>query len=265
MEKEIIIRINHAKVNFTFVEEQIAEYFLEENPSLPINDLAKKLNVSPSSISRFCRKIGLSNYKELIYLYNKHLKKQKKHALNNIAIELQEGYFKIFDDIDKSFDEEKIEKICEKIHSTRLIHIFAFGLSATAALDFKFRFSRMGKFVEVIHDKSAIEMATSILEKGDLVFIFTLRGNKALEKVGEELKNKDVTVITITGNRESTLNKNSDIVINTANLHGEESTGIMSAQIPILVQIDLIYYYYIKNYKEVFDSWISTEKVFNKE
>ena len=28
MEKEIILRITHAKVKFTYVEEQIAEYFL---------------------------------------------------------------------------------------------------------------------------------------------------------------------------------------------------------------------------------------------
>ncbi|MBS6043810.1 MAG: SIS domain-containing protein, partial [Clostridium baratii] len=114
-------------------------------------------------------------------------------------------------------------------------------------------------------DRSAIEMATKILEKGDLVFLFTLRGNKALEKIGEELKEKDITVITITANKKSSLNETSDITINTSNFKGEESTGILSAQIPILVQIDLIHYYYIRKYKEVLNSWVSTEKVFNKE
>ena len=48
----------------------------------------------------------------------------------------------------------------------------------------------------------------------------------------------------------------------TANLEGEESTGMMSAQIPILIQIDLIYYYYVRRYSDVLDQWISTEKVF---
>ena len=265
MKKEIVLRINHSKINFTFVEEQIAEYFLQGKESVPISELSKKLNVSPASITRFCKKIGLSNYKELIYLYNEQLKNEKEHNLNNIAIDLQTEYFNLFDDIDKSFDEEKIEKVCNHIYSHRLIHVFALGLSATAAQDFKFRFSRMGKFIEVIHDRSAIEMATSILEKGDLVFLFTLRGNKALEKIGEDLKEKDITVITITANKKSSLNKTSDITINTSNFKGEEATGIMSAQIPILVQIDLIHYYYIRKYKEVLNSWVSTEKVFNKE
>lgn len=265
MKKEIVLRINHSKINFTFVEETIAQYFLDEKPVLPINKLSKELNVSNASITRFCKKIGLSNYKELIYLYNEHLKNKKDHSLNNIAIDLQTEYFNLFDDIDKNFDEEKIERVCAEIHSHRLINIFALGLSATAAQDFKFRFSRMGKFIEVIHDRSAIEMATKILEKGDLVFLFTLRGNKALEKIGEELKEKDITVITITANKKSSLNETSNITINTSNFKGEESTGILSAQIPILVQIDLIHYYYIRKYKEVLNSWVSTEKVFNKE
>ena len=78
MNKEIILRITHAKFKFTYVEEQIAEYFLGNNKPMSINDLADLLCVSPASITRFCKKIGLNNYKELIYLYNEHLKENDK-------------------------------------------------------------------------------------------------------------------------------------------------------------------------------------------
>lgn len=265
MKKEIILKINHAKINFTYVEEEIAAYFLSNRPSLPINDLATTLCVSPASITRFCKKVGLNNYKELVYLYKGHLKEENQLNMNNISIDLQGAYFKIFNHIDSNFDYEKVEKVCEYIHSHRLLHIFALGLSATAAQDFKFRFSRMGKVIEVIHDKDAIKMSCSIMQKGDLVFLFTLRGNKDLEECAEILKDKGVILVTITGNENSRLVKLSDTVLLTANLSGEESTGMISAQIPILMQIDLLHYYYVRRYSEVLEQWASTEKVFNKD
>ncbi|WP_300385460.1 MurR/RpiR family transcriptional regulator [Clostridium sp.] len=263
MKKEIILRINHSKVNFTYVEEEIAKYFLNNNPCLPISELSINLCVSPASITRFCKKIGLNNYKELVYLYTEHLKEENSPSISKIAKDIQESYFKIFSNIDLNFDYDVINKICEYIHNNRLIHIFAFGLSATAAQDFKFRFDRMGKVIEVIHDKDAIKMASAVLEKGDLVFLFTLRGNRALEMCAENLKAKGVILITITGNPESILTKISDEVLLTSNLSGEESTGMISAQIPILIQIDLLHYYYVRKYSEVLEQWASTEKVFN--
>ncbi|MDU3352072.1 MAG: MurR/RpiR family transcriptional regulator, partial [Clostridium sp.] len=174
MEKEIILRITHAKVKFTYVEEQIAEYFLSNREPRSINELSKLLCVSPASITRFCKKIGLNNYKELMYLYSEHLKENNGIRSNKISSDLQNSYFKIFNNIDTNFDRDKIEKICEAIHNNRFMHIFALGLSATAAQDFKFRFSRMGKLVEVIYDKEAIEMASTLIKEDDLVFIFTL-------------------------------------------------------------------------------------------
>lgn len=262
MNKEIILRITHSKMDFTYVEEKIAEYFLGNNPILSTNELSKKLCVSPASITRFCKKIGLSNFKELNYLYSEHLKELDKLSISNIATDLHSSYIKIFSYIDNNFENEKIDEICKHIYENRFMHIFALGLSATAAQDFKFRFSRTGKLIEVIYDKDAIAMICELLKEGDLVFIFSLRGNKTLERYAESLKEKGVTIISITGNKNSKLVKLSDVYLLTANLEGEESTGMISAQIPILIQIDLIYYYYVRRYSDVLDQWISTEKVF---
>ena len=110
MNKEIILRITHAKFKFTYVEEQIAEYFLGNNKPMSINDLAELLCVSPASITRFCKKIGLNNYKELIYLYKEHLKENDKINMNNISVDLQKSYFKIFNQIDGSFNRRRLRR-----------------------------------------------------------------------------------------------------------------------------------------------------------
>lgn len=262
MEKEILLRINLEKVNFTYVEEQIAEYFTNGNPPLTIHELAHELSISSSSITRFCKKIGLKNFKELMYLYEQHLNTQDAPQVSNISLDLQSEYFRIFHLVDQNFDAAEMRAVCQHIYEHRIINIFAFGLSATAAQDFKFRFSRLGKFIEVIHDKDAINMSSQVLEQGDLVFIFTLRGNSYLEELAQELKTKGNVVVSILGNKKSRLAKLSDHVLYTSSLSGEESTGMISSQIPILIIIDMLYYHYVRTYTDALSNWASTEKVF---
>lgn len=261
MEKEILLRIHQARVNFTYVEEQIADYFTSGKPPLSIHELAAKLAISSSSVTRFCKKIGLHNFKELMYLYEQHLHNGQS-SIGNISLDLQSEYFHIFHLVDQFYDVDAMQKACAYMKERRVIHVFAFGLSATAAQDFKFRFSRLGKFIEVIHDKDAILMSARVLKKDDLVFIFTLRGNHYLEELAVELTRKGVIVVSILGNQTSRLTKLSSIVLYTSSLSGEESTGMISGQIPILIIIDMLYYCYVKTYSDALADWASTEEVF---
>ena len=176
MEKEILLRINLAKVNFTYVEETIAQYFTDGRKPLTIHELARELSISSSSITRFCKKIGLNNFKELMYLYEQHLNMQNAPQISNISLDLQSEYFRIFHLVDQNFDAKAMGQVCRYIYEHRIINIFAFGLSATAAEDFRFRFSRLGKFIEVIHDKDAIKMSSrGIAEAGSGFYLHPAR------------------------------------------------------------------------------------------
>ena len=261
MEKEILLRINLAKVNFTYVEETIAQYFTDGRKPLTIHELARELSISSSSITRFCKKIGLNNFKELMYLYEQHLNMQNAPQISNISLDLQSEYFRIFHLVDQNFDAKAMEQVCRYIYEHRIINIFAFGLSATAAEDFRFRFSRLGKFIEVIHDKDAIKMSSRVLQKQDLVFIFTLRGNTYLEELAAELTLRGILMVSILGNQNSRLKKLSDVVLYTSSLSGEESTGMISGQIPILIMIDMLYYHYVRTYSDALTNWASTEEI----
>ncbi len=262
MEKEILLRIHLAKVNFTEVEHHIASYFTSGKPPCTIHQLAQKLSISSSSISRFCKKIGLHNYKELLFLYEKHRDNKDEVQTSNISLDLQSAYFQIFRLVDRNFDSQAMKQVCRYIYQHRIITVFAFGLSATAAQDFRFRFSRLGKFIEVIYDKDAIRMNARILQRDDLVLIFTLRGNAYLEEIVSEVKKKGITVVSILGNQKSKLAKLSDMVLYTSSLSGEESTGMISSQIPILIIIDMLYYHYVQMYSDALMNWANTEKIF---
>ena len=59
------------------------------------------------------------------------------------------------------------------------------------------------------------------MQKQDLVFIFTLRGNTYLEELAAELTSRGILVVSILGNQNSRLKKLSDVVLYTSSLSGE--------------------------------------------
>ena len=105
-------------------------------------------------------------------------------------------------------------------------------------------------------------MNARILQPDDLVLIFTLRGNAYLEEIVSEVKKKGIRVVSILGNQKSKLAKLSDMVLYTSSLSGEESTGMISSQIPILIIIDMLYYHYVQMYSDALMNWANTEKIF---
>ncbi|WP_239644540.1 MurR/RpiR family transcriptional regulator [Enterococcus crotali] len=104
---ELIIQANEKK--FTDVERVIAQYFLAGNKELGIQELAKELSVSNSSITRFCKKIGLANYKELIYLYKYSSKGNKKQADSSISY-VNLNYSLLLNDIIEKLDKDEVKK-----------------------------------------------------------------------------------------------------------------------------------------------------------
>ena len=262
--QNILIKIQYAYPKLTDTEKTIANWFLNNKSCLDQKDLADKLHVSCASISRFSKKIGLSNYKELSYLYRDYLENKYKVATKKLPSELADSYMRIIEGIDNYYSHDDIAEAARLIYEHDNIFIFALGLSATAAQDFKFRFSRIGKRIEVIYDKDAMKMTLPFVKQQDLVLVFTLRSNKELEKYAQYLNKKKISIISICANSKSDLIETSSLFLMTENLKDEEKTGIISNQIPILIIIDAIYYYYAKTYKDVINKWYETEQAIDK-
>src|SRR5699024_11660074 len=86
LQDDLFFMIESSRMSFTDVDMLIAQYFLDEKPMLKQAALASRLNVSAASVTRFCKKIGVENYKELIYFYKKALidaQEDKNHITKN--------------------------------------------------------------------------------------------------------------------------------------------------------------------------------------
>ena len=82
MKEDIFILIESHRLELTYVEEIIANYFISKKAPLNIDKLAQTLAVSKASITRFCKKIGLDNYKELMFYTTFPWIKKKSHRFH---------------------------------------------------------------------------------------------------------------------------------------------------------------------------------------
>lgn len=264
MNKDFQLLFEYARIKFTSVDNKIAEYFLARSPVKNIEELAFEIGVSTASITRFCKKIGLNNFKEFLFIYQQQLDQNTPQETIK-PNHLHNDYMDILKQFDKHFDKQALKKVSDLIHQHSVIHIFGSGFSALAGADFKFRFTRLGKFVEIVQDNDSMRMLSSILNPDALVILISLKGkNTCMINCANNLREKGISIICITANEKSKLLKIADISILTSSLKVEESTGMISAQMPILMAIDNIYYQYVCENKDSIQNWVKTESVFSQ-
>lgn len=262
LSSDLFLIIESSKLKFTDVEERIADYFLSGATPLKQSVLASEINVSTASITRFCKKIGFENYKELMYFYRKTLREHPDDK-NKVTSNLQFRYKELINDIDETIDIDEVKAACEYIQKQKIIHIYGLGLSAIAGEDFKFRFTRIGKYVEVVQDYDSIEMISSLLSKDDLIIYLSLRcENQHVIEALKRLRKRGANIIIITSNQAKEIKELADITLLTSNIKNENEVGQVSGQLPLLIIIDMIYSQYISMYRENVRKWIGTEHAY---
>lgn len=262
MNKDLPLLFEYARIKFTSADIKVADYFLARKPAKNIEELALDIGVSTASITRFCKKVGLNNFKEFLYIYQQQLDEEQPEQVIEPS-SLHNDYVDVLQAFDKRLDTEQVAMFSQAIHSHDVIHVFGSGYSALAGADLKFRFTRLGKFVEVVQDSDSMQMVSSILAPGALVIMLTLKGNnERMIRYAQEMKARGIMVLCVTANEKSKLLTIADASILTASLNGEESTGMISGQMPILMAIDHIYYRYVSDYRDSIQNWVATEQLF---
>lgn len=263
MQDDIFILVESYRKDFTVVEQVIADYFLSKRKPLTIDKLAAKLAVSKASITRFCKKIGLNNYKELIFLYNLSLNKDQSEL--SVSSAVTAVYHALATRSDSIYSEKDVDKFCAFIHQCKIIHYFGKGFNSYAAMDFQFKFSRLGKYVRIISDENSIMLSANFSEPDELIVVSSLRGNdEGLLEAMQIAKERKVPILLITSNQHSPLIPFATVTLFAASLTREESLGNISPQIPILIQLDMIYERYIHIYSDSVKNWIESERILNQ-
>ncbi len=157
------------KENFSDIESAIADYFIKEKDNIAKQSarmIASNLYIAPSTISRFCRKLGFEGYndfkenylKEIIYLRENSSVIDPNHPFNTndlymeLAGKMKQIYHEYVDEIYSLLDHDTLVQATALLEKASTILIISAGVQIDIARVFKERLLAIGKNV-IVEDK----------------------------------------------------------------------------------------------------------------
>ncbi|UUZ79890.1 hypothetical protein LJK88_33385 [Paenibacillus sp. P26] len=162
---------------------QIASYILshlDEVKQLNISELSKKCNVSNSSISRFCKEIGLNDFTELKELINTtsfHFNLYSNHqSIRTRSLDFVEKVKESLNLVSESLNYEVLNHLAKDIDRYEKIAIFGLLKAETVAMNLQSDLLVLGKrAITKVPFKQRLEYLENTTDK-DLIIIFSYTG-----------------------------------------------------------------------------------------
>lgn len=166
------------------INSTIASYILDhlgEVRNIGIKEMAARCNVAVSSISRFCKEIGLRDFVELReLLLSTDLSFEEQSVSSRLSQRTEEYATKVIESINmvkNSVDLTKIQPICDDIRKYKRVAVFGLLKAGSVAINLQGDLLMLGK--QVYTNVSYTEQIKYILtaNEEDLIIIFSYTGS----------------------------------------------------------------------------------------
>lgn len=253
----LFIKINEVKDQLTKSEGKIANYVLS-NPEKVYNlstyDLAKFSGTSPSSVVRFCQRIGFNGFQEFKIELIKNtadLENNKKIVYEDVTVDdtIEEVMNKItlenmtsIEKTQKLLDSREMERAIKALERAENIYIFGVGASGIVAMDFQYKLMRINRNA-IFYLDSHTQMASAVhISKDDIAIGISYSG-ETLEVLKSMAKAKEegATTISITKYGENPVSNVSDIKLFVGNIEKNLRLGAISSRIAQLTVVDMLF------------------------
>ena len=246
----------------TELEQEIARYFLQAETiqdDLSSQQVTQKLHISQAALTRFAKKCGFTGYREFVFQYQHQASKPDTHSHKHSPLtkRVLRSYSIMREQTQDLIDEEQLERVAQLIDDAERVYFFGTGSSGLIAREMKLRFMRLGVVCEALTDRDGFAWTTSIMDENCLVLGFSLSGTTQ-SVLDSLLDAKEMGAKTILFT--SAPNKNSQAYTETVLVASHSQSSYIqriSAQLPMLFFIDLIYAYFLEINRD------SKEKIFN--
>lgn len=277
--------------NFSEVEKTIANFFLEhieQLHTLTLREIADIIYVAPSSIVRFCKKIGYQGYnhfkndylKENIYLSslfqnidpNFPFSSSDKNTV--LAHKIAKLYQEIIQDCLSLIHHDSLQKAINLLNQSKCIYICTSGMQVELCQIFRSKMLKIGRQVIVHQHAEDVYYDACYCEK-DSVFImisYTGETHKAMV-TSPVLQKRGIPMIAVTSYGVNSLSAKTDCCIHVSTRERlTENLGNFGFTLSVMYLLDVLYagcfntnyekhytskVYYTKNYEKV-------EKVFGR-
>jgi len=241
---------------FTNAERQIADIILKDPNKIvesSITDLSRRAGVkSEASVVKFYKKLNLDSFQQFKVLLAQDLAKapleivyediEENDSAEMITQKIFNATIRAIMDTLNSIDPEVIERAAELFKDAKRILFFGFAASAAVAFDAFHKFTRIGKNCLFSNDEHIMATIMATASSDDLLVAISHTGEtKSMVRFAEKALENGMSVVTITGNENSSLAKASTIVLSTNTRETRIRTDAMTSRIVQLVILDTIY------------------------
>lgn len=257
--------------DFSSSEKEVANYILEhpkEIINMSIREIAKKTYSSPTTILRLCRKVGMKGFQEFRIAFNTEMSSEifnsevnedipfyDEDSLNSIANNIATINIRGIQDTLSNFDFDIMNEIIKLFKKGAYIDIYGDGSSLLSASEFRLKMLRLGINVH-IEENFSNQCYQAVNSNIHHVAILISHSGESLNvtKILKILKKQNTKCISITSDKNSTIAKQADFVIQNGsyeNLYLTKKLEMYSSHTAVHFILDCLYsFYYINNYAE---------------
>lgn len=250
------------ETELTDMERDIAHYFLSSEArqhSLSSSRVTKLLHVSKAALTRFSQKCGFTGYREFVYHFNEEAKNQQQEEEHDeLTLSVLQRYHHISNVTENFVKDPQLEHVADLIDQADRVYYFGIGSSSLVAREMKLRLMRLGVAGEVVTDQDGFTWTTSILDPSCLVLGFSLSGKtNAITDSLVKAKENGAKTILVTANP-AWIHHDFTEVVPAAPLPSNTYIDRISAVLPLLIVVDLIYTHFLSKNRD------EKETVFNR-
>jgi DNA-binding MurR/RpiR family transcriptional regulator len=215
---------------YSRLEKDIAEYINEhkvEVSQMNVSDLTKETFVSTGTLIRFVQKIGYSGFKEFKEALIKNIEQSKYlnqsvdfnkpfHNYSNtldVVNSLSSLYKETIDVICSTLDIQQIERITDRIYSSKRIYLYGIGDSNITCSSFANRLIKLNINAFLANNNGEGYHIAKNTTKDDVVIFVSYSGNEVMNQSFQSCRENGTYLISITSNKESILANDSNDVI----------------------------------------------------
>jgi len=216
-----------------------------EISGLKVTELADRLFISPASVVRFCKKLGFSGYAE----FKASLRMDLFEPVEKPRESRPTDFFRDIQKTIQMVPEETVERIVERIHSSRRIELYAVGSSRMPAAELAKRLQTIGKSAFCYDDSTLMNISARQLTKEDLVLALSISGETSLVVTAATIaKSRGASLVSFTNLGSNTLSDMSDANLYVNATHFVRSGIEVQSRVQLLMVCEYLFFRYIETY-----------------
>lgn len=242
------------------IERDLADYFIAAGESLrtqSARSIAVELHTAPSTVSRFCKRLGYGGYNDFRDAYLEELRYvssaftsidanqpfRKSDGTRAIAAKIAALYCETVGDTLQLTDTSSLERVVQLVADARVTFVYSAGPQSYLAEDFVDKMARIGRRVIVSHksDTSYFLATGSHGDEVHLVLSYSGETANAL-RVARQVKDAGGALVAVTSYGKNSLSQMADVVLRVSTREKlVEKLGCYGMSISTMLLLDIIY------------------------